>query len=91
MEKLEGINYMTEGGAGTLAYKERAEENLKIAKEIEAQKSTIPVWIDFQTTKFMDLEKIKRKKLEIIKVKLKRGGLVWMERKTAIENGFINE
>ena len=91
MEKLEGTNYMTEGGSGTLVYKERAEENLKIAKEMEAQKNTIPVWVDFQTTKFMDLEKIKRKKLEIIKVKLKRGGLVWMERKTAIQNGFINE
>ena len=88
MEKLEDL---AAAGNGTIAYKDRAEENLKMAKEMEAQKNTIPVWVDYQTTKFMDLEKIKRKKLEVIKVKLKRGGLVWMERKTAIENGFINE
>lgn len=82
---------MTEGFSSTRMYKERAMEALAIAKEMEEQKKTIPVWVDANTTKFMDMEKIKRKKLEIIRVKIGRGELVWMEKSTAIKNGFISE
>lgn len=91
MEELEGMNYMTEGGSGTLAYRERAIEALKVAKEMEAGKKTIPVWIDWQTTKLMDLEKIKRFGLQIIRVKIPGGRIVWMEKKNAIDKGYINE
>lgn len=91
MNKTEGVQYLTEGFSSTRMYKERAMEALAIAKEMEEQKKTIPVWVDANTTKFMDMEKIKRKKLEIIRVKIGRGELVWMEKSTAIKNGFITE
>lgn len=91
MNKTEGVQYLTEGFSSTRMYKERAMEALAIAKEMEEQKKTIPVWVDANTTKFMDMEKIKRKKLEIIRVKIGRGELVWMEKSTAIKNGFISE
>ena len=35
--------------------------------------------------------KIKKKKMEIIKVKIGKGELVFMEKQVAIKNGFINE
>lgn len=38
----------------------------------------------------MDVEKIKRKKLEIIRVKIDKKGIVWMEKQNAIDKGFIN-
>lgn len=91
MEEMEGVQYLTEGFSSTRMYKERAEEALKCAKELEEQKKTIPVWVDANTTKFMDLEKIKRKKLEILRVKIGRGEIVWMEKSTAIKNGFVTE
>lgn len=91
MEETGQLHYMTEGSAGTLAYKDRAIEALKVAKELEAGRTTIPVWVDFQTTKFMDVEKIKRKKLEIIRVKIDKKGFVWMEKSNAIKQGFITE
>lgn len=91
MEETGELHYMTEGGAGTLAYRDRAIEALKVAKELEAGRTTIPVWVDFQTTKFMDIEKIKRHKLEIIRVKIDKKGLVWIEKSNAIKQGFITE
>ena len=91
MEEFEGLHYMTEGGSGSLAYRDRAIEALKIAKEIEAGKNTIPVWVDWQTTKLIDLDKIKRFGLQIIRVKIPGGRLVWMEKKNAIGRGYINE
>ena len=68
-----------------------AEKALIKAKELEAKRETIPVWYDKNTTRLVSLEKIKRKKMEIIKVKMGKGELVFMEKKTAIENGFITE
>lgn len=91
MNKTEGVQYLTEGFSSTRMYKERAMDALNIAKELERQKKTIPVWVDANTTKFVDMEKIKRKKLEIIRVKIGRGEIVWMEKSTAINNGFIDE
>ncbi|MBO5387668.1 MAG: hypothetical protein J6A59_05945 [Lachnospiraceae bacterium] len=64
---------------------------MAVAKELEAKKETIPVWYDERTTKFVSLEKIKRKKLEIIKVKIGKGELVFMEKDIAKKNGFITE
>lgn len=90
MEDTGELHYMTEGGSGTLAYRERAIEALKIAKEIEAGKKTIPVWIDFQTTRLIDIEKIKSRGLQIIKVKIPGGRLVWIEKQNAINKGYIN-
>lgn len=91
MEDLAGLNYMTEGGSGTLAYKERALEALKVAKEMEAGKKFIPVWVDFQTTRFVDVEKIKRCGLQIIRVKVPGKGIVWIEKQNAIDRGYIND
>ena len=82
---------MTEGFSSTRMYKERAEEALKYAKELEEQKKTIPVWVDANTTKLMDMEKIKKRKLEIIRVKIGKGELAWMEKSNAIKRGFIKE
>ena len=90
MEELEGLNYMTEGGSGTLAYRDRAIEALKVAKELEAKKKTIPVWVDYQTTKMIDLEKIKKYGLQIIRVKIPGCRVVWMEKQNAIDKGYIN-
>ena len=81
---------MTEGGSGVLVYRDRAIEALKTAKEIEANKKLIPVWVDANTTKLVDIEKIKKRNMEIIRVKIK-GELVLMEKQVAIKNGFINE
>ena len=91
MEDLVGLNYMTEGGSGTLAYRERAIEALKVAKEMEAGKKFIPVFVDFQTTRLVDIEKIKGYGLQIIRVKVPGKGLVWMEKQNAIDRGYIND
>ena len=91
MEELGGLHYMTEGGSGVLVYRDRAIEALKTAKEIEANRKTIPVWVDHNTTKLIDMEKVKKRKMELIRVKMGKGELVWMEKKVAIKNGFINE
>ena len=91
MEELGGLHYMTEGGSEVLVYRDRAIEALKTAKDLEASRKTIPVWVDHNTTKLVDMEKVKKRKMELIRVKMGKGELVWMERKTAIKNGFINE
>ena len=91
MEELERVCYLTEGGSGTLAYKERAIEALKVAKEMEVKKKIIPVWIDYQTTKLIDMEKIKRRGLEIIRARIPGNRIVWIEKDNAIKRGFINE
>lgn len=71
--------------------RDRAIESLKKAKAAEATKKLIPVWIDPQTTKLMDLDKIKKRGLEIIRVKMGKGELAWMEKSNAIKRGFIKE
>ena len=68
-----------------------AEKVLKRAKEQEKKKDTIPVWYDERTIRLVSLEKIKRKKLEIIRVKIGKGELVFMEKEIAKKNGFIIE
>lgn len=68
-----------------------AEKVLKKAKEQEKKKDTIPVWYDERTIRLVSLEKIKRKKMEVLKVKIGKGEIVWMEKQVAIKNGFINE
>lgn len=91
MEEIEGVHYMTEGGSGILAYRERAIEALKRAKELDSKKKIISVWEDYQTIKLVDLNSVKRRGLQIIRVKLPTGRIVWMEKQVAIKNGFINE
>ena len=81
--------YLLEGDAAM--WKRHAENALKVAKEQEATKKLIPVWVDATTTKLVDMEKIKKRKMEIIRVKIGKGELVWMEKNVAIKNGFINE
>lgn len=81
--------YLTEGD--NAQFRVQAEKALAKAKEQEAARQTIPVWIDRNTTKLVSLEKIKKKKMEIIKVKIGKGELVFMEKNVAIKNGFINE
>lgn len=76
---------------GEFAYRDQAIKALAKAKEVEATRKTIPVWYDKCTIRMVSLEKIKRKKLEIIKVKIGKGELVFMEKEVAIKNGFINE
>ena len=90
MEYTGELHYMTEGGSGTLAYRESAVKALKVAKEIESGKKTIPVWIDFQTTKLICIEKIKRLGLKIIRVKIPGSRVVWIEKQNAINKGYIN-
>ena len=68
-----------------------AKRVLAEAKEKEAQNKPLPVWVDERTTKLMTLESIKRKGLEIVRVKIGKGEMVWMERRNAIKKGFISE
>jgi hypothetical protein len=68
-----------------------AEKVLKRAKDQEKKKDTIPIWYDERTTRLVSLEKIKRKKMEVLRVKIGKGEIVWMEKSIAIKNGFINE
>ena len=91
MSEFEGVMYLAEGLSSTIMYRDRAIEALKVAKELEATKQTIPVWYDHNTIKLVSMEKIKRKKLEILRVKIGRGEIVWMEKEVAIKNGFITE
>lgn len=83
------MTYLIEGD--NAVYRVQAERALAKAKEQEAARQAIPVWIDRNTTKLVSLEKIKKKKMEIIKVKIGKGELVFMEKQVAIKNGFINE
>lgn len=82
-------SYLVEGDASH--WKIEAEKALKKAKELEVKKKVIPVWYDKNTTRLVSLEKIKRKNMEIVKVKIGKGEIVWMEKQVAIKNGFINE
>lgn len=89
IEKEFTTTYLIEGD--NAVYRVQAERALAKAKEQEAARKAIPVWIDRNTTKLVSLEKIKKKKMEIIKVKIGKGELVFMEKNVAIKNGFINE
>lgn len=84
-----GLTYLLEGEK--VYNRQKAIEALAKCKEMEKQRDEIPVWIDKNTTVMMDKKKIKRKKLEILKVKIGGGKLAYMERKTAIKNGFLTE
>lgn len=66
-------------------------EVLKTVKEREKKKNFISVWVDDQTLKFIDIEKINRLKLQIIRVRLPSGRIVWIEKNNAIKKGFIKE
>lgn len=91
MKKMEeyGPTYLIEGDAAR--YKREAEKALIKAKELESKRETIPIWYDECTIRLVSLEKIKRKKMEIIKVKIGKGELVFMEKEIAIKNGFITK
>ncbi len=81
--------YLIEGDAAR--FRKEALKALAITKELESKKEAIPVWCDERTTRLVTLEKIKRKKLEIVKVKIGRGELVFMEKEVAKKNGYITE
>lgn len=70
---------------------EKAKEILQGCKNKEAESKSITVYVNNHTTKIISLEKIRRKKIEIIKVKLHDGRLVFMEKDNAIKKGYINE
>ena len=89
IEKEFTTTYLIEGD--NAVYRVQAERALAKAKEQEATRKAIPIWCDRNTTKLVSLEKIKKKKMEIIKVKIGKGELVFMEKQVAIKNGFINE
>ena len=85
----DGVSYLLEG---EFAYnRAKAMQSLAKAKEVEQQKKMIPVWVDRNTTKLIDMDKVKKRKMELIRVKMGKGELVWMEKQVAIKNGFINE
>lgn len=89
LREEDGVSYLLEG---EFAFNRgKALQNLAKAKEIEQSKKMIPVWVDRNTTKLIDMEKVKKRKMELIRVKMGKGELVWMEKKVAIKNGFINE
>ena len=88
-EKEHAPTYLIEGDFKH--WRIEAEKVLKKAKEQEKKKDTIPVWYDERTIRLVSLEKIKRKKMEVLRVKIGKGEIVWMEKSIAIKNGFINE
>lgn len=88
-DKDNGLTYLIEGESQYNRMKALAA--LEIAKAQEAKRETIPVWYDERTIRLVSLEKIKRKKMEIIKVKIGKGELVFMEKEIAKKNGFITE
>lgn len=87
MEKDRTSAYLLEGDAAI--WRRYADDALKRAKELEAKKDLIPVWHDERTIKLVDKKKIEKRKLELIRVKIGKGELVWMEKQVAIKNGFI--
>lgn len=88
-DKENGLTYLIEGES--TYNKQKALAALAVAKELESKRDTIPVWYDERTIRLVSLEKIKRKKLEIIRVKIGKGELVFMEKDIAKKNGFIKE
>lgn len=88
-DKENRLTYLIEGES--TYNRQRAIAALKIAKEQEAKRETIPIWYDKNTTRLVSIEKIKRRKMEIIKVKIGKGELVFMEKEIAKKNGFITE
>lgn len=88
-DKENRLTYLIEGKS--TYNRQRAIASLKIAKEQEVKRETIPVWYDKNTTRLVSLEKIKRRKMEIIKVKIGKGELAFMEKEIAKKNGFIIE
>lgn len=91
MEKRYGLCYLIESSSDITTVRYKALEILKEVKEREKKKNFIPVWVDAQTLKLVDMEKIKRLKMQIIKVRLSWGRIVWMEKDNAIKKGFIKE
>ena len=91
MKKMEDNTptYLIEGDAAR--FRKEALKALEIAKELESKREAIPVWYDERTTRLVTLDKIKRKKMEIVKVKIGKGELVFMEKEIAKKNGYINE
>lgn len=88
-DKENRLTYLIEGES--TYNRQRVIAALKIAKEQEEKRETIPVWYDKNTTRLVSMEKIKRRKMEIIKVKIGKGELVFMEKEIAKKNGFITE
>ena len=84
-----GLNYLVE--RAFFQNRELAQESLSKAKQYEAEHTFLPLWEDAHTVKMVDVEKIKKKKMEILRVKIPSGRLVWIERKNAIKRGLINE
>ena len=87
-DRESSTSYLLEGANN--CNRDKAIENLQMVKEQEATKKLIPVWVDATTTKLVDMDKVKERKMELIRVKMGKGELVWMERKTAIKYGYIN-
>lgn len=89
MDLNTGLNYLVE--RDFMHNRKLAQESLSKVKEYESTRTHLPVWEDAHTTRLVDVEKIKSQKLEIIRVKLPSGRLVWMEKKNAIKRKFISE
>lgn len=88
-DKDNGLTYLIEGESQYNRIKALAA--LEVAKAQETKRETIPVWYDERTIRLVSLEKIKRRKMEIIKVKMGKGEIVFMEKEIAKKNGFITE
>ena len=84
-----GLNYLVE--RAFFQNRELAKESLSKAKQYEAEHTFLPVWEDAHTTRMVDVQKIKKNKMEILKVKIPSGRLVWIEKKNAIKRKFISE
>ncbi len=85
------LRYLIDVNISLSTVRDKTLEVLKTVKEREKKKNFIPVWVDAQTLKLVDMEKIKRLKMQIIKVRLSWGRIVWMEKDNAIKKGFIKE
>lgn len=82
------LTYLLEGETSYL--KQKALLALDKAKKYEATKEFFHVYEDEKTYRLIDKQKVINKKIELVRVKFRDGRLVWMTKKNAIKNGYIN-
>lgn len=82
-----GLVYLIEGE--TTYFKQKAVLALEKAKRYEATREYFRVYEDKNTFRLVDKAKVEKNKIELIRVKLFDGRLVWMEKNNAIKKGLI--
>ena len=83
------LAYLLEGESSYM--KQKALAALEKAKKYEATREYFHVYEDEKTYRLVDKQKVLNAKIELVRVVLRCGRLVWMTKKNALKKGYINE